>query len=378
MSEYLSTVWPASPHTVAKHRILAGYLKAWMPILARSAKKEVLFVDGFAGPGLYEGGEAGSPVIAINVAIDHAHTFPLPVSFLFIEYEKERFDSLVRVIDGQRTRIAASSNIRLLPPQRGDCGTVLGTVLDDRESGRRPGGPMLAFLDQFGYSDVPIELIARIMKNHSCEVFSYMDWRFLNAFMTDEKKAAAISRAFGDESWKACLDVQGKMREQIFLKLYSERLRMAGNSKYVWNFAMSGEGDQLLYWLFFCTNSLRGLEEMKKAMWQVNDQGSFRFSDRDNPNQLTLAIMSGADDNWLANHLHKTLLGQSRTVGAIREYVLVETPCYKFKECLGLLERQGRIRVKVPATDKRKKGTFSDESTVVDFVKPPPIQQSLL
>jgi hypothetical protein len=141
---------------------------------------------------------------------------------------------------------------------------------------------------------------------------------------------------------------------------------------------MSGEGDQLLYWLFFCTNSLRGLEEMKKAMWQVNDKGTFRFSDGDNPNQLTLAIMSGADDNWLAGHLHKNLIGQSREVGEIKEYVLVETPCYKFKECLRLLEKQGRVRAKVAATSERKKGNFSDEKMVVEFVKGPPMQQSLL
>jgi hypothetical protein len=196
--------------------------------------------------------------------------------------------------------------------------------------------------------------------------------------MTDENKATAITRAFGNESWKACLDVQGKIRAQVFLKLYSERLRAAGNTKYVWNFAMSGEGDQLLCWLFFCTNNLRGLEEMKKAMWQVDDKGSFRFSDGDNPNQLTLGVMSGADDQWLANHIYTAFLGQSMTIGQIKEYVLVETPCYKFKDCLASLERDGRLHAKASAAKNRKKGNFSDEDLVVEFVQPPPVQQSLL
>jgi three-Cys-motif partner protein len=62
-SDSLPTVWPASCHTLAKHRILASYLKAWMPILSRhfggrpQQAREVLFVDGFAGPGKYAGGE---------------------------------------------------------------------------------------------------------------------------------------------------------------------------------------------------------------------------------------------------------------------------------------------------------------------------------
>jgi three-Cys-motif partner protein len=385
MSEYLTTVWPANPHTLAKHRILAGYLKAWMPILSRQSAarneraKEVLFIDGFAGPGRYEGGEDGSPIIAMNVAIDHGHPFPLPVSFLFIEHDRDRFDSLVQVIENQRPRISSSANIRLLPPERGDCETVLTQLLADRQAGRRPIGPMLAFLDQFGYSDVTMGLIAQVMRNPSCEIFSYLDWRFLNAFMTDEKKWPAITRAFGDESWKACLSLHGKAREQSFLKTYSDRLRNAGNTTFVWHFAMFGEGDQLLYWLFFCTNSLRGLEEMKKAMWHVDDQGSFRFSDANNPNQLTLAIMSAADDKWLAEHLHTRFLGHSKSVGELKEYVLVDTPCHKFKECLATLEREGRVRPKAGAgKSKRKKGDFSDEAIVVEFVKRRGVQQSLL
>ncbi len=371
MSEYLSTVWPADPHTLAKHRILAGYLQAWMPILARN-NRDTLFIDGFAGPGQYEGGEDGSPVIAMNVAIEHVQSFPAPVSFLFIERDKARFERLVEVIKSQQPKIAASPNIRLLPPENGDCEAVIGRLLADRGAGRRSIGPILAFLDQFGYSDVTIDLIARTMKYPKCEVFSYMDWRFMNAFMTDQNKWPAITKAFGDESWKPCIQMRGKAREHEFLKLYIARLRQAANAKYVWNFAMCGEGGQLLYWLFFCTNSLKGLEVMKKAMWSVDDKGSFRFSDGDDPNQLALEIMTMADASWLSSHLHKKFVGTKIRVGAVQEYVLVETPRYLFKDALKILEGDGRIRPILPPGYKRKKGGFSDEEMEVEFVTPVP------
>jgi hypothetical protein len=32
---------------------------------------ELLYVDGFAGPGVYEGGEMGSPIIALRAALLH-------------------------------------------------------------------------------------------------------------------------------------------------------------------------------------------------------------------------------------------------------------------------------------------------------------------
>ena len=375
-SDSLPTVWPASCHTLAKHRILASYLKAWMPILSRhfggrpQQAREVLFVDGFAGPGKYAGGEDGSPVIAIKAALDHSHSFPVPVSLLFIEQNKERFDHLLQVIEGLRPQISGSRNIRLLPPEHGDCDTQLRRRLD----GAKAFGPALVFLDQFGYSGVHMGLIAAIMGNPNCEVFSYMNWNRLNPFITDETKWPGLTRAFGDESWKACLAVHLNQRDEAFRQAYCARLRTAGKSKFVWHFAMCGEGDQLLYWLFFCTNNLRGLEEMKKAMREVDDSGSFRFSDADNPDQLS--FFKTATPEWLADHLHKRYLGTSQTVAEIREHVLVETPCSTFRKVLGTLEMEGRVRIPACAKD-RKKCDFSDDRLRVEFIRGPGVQRSL-
>jgi len=72
---------------MAKHAILRRYLDAWFPILTQQASslarkfknasnREVLFIDGFAGPGEYANGEEGSPVIALKAALDHRISFP--------------------------------------------------------------------------------------------------------------------------------------------------------------------------------------------------------------------------------------------------------------------------------------------------------------
>ena len=96
MSDTLPTVWPADAHTQAKHAILQKYVGAWFPILTGQTakiarqrgvapKREILFIDGFAGPGEYTNGKAGSPVIALKAALNHSKPFPIPVRMLFIE-----------------------------------------------------------------------------------------------------------------------------------------------------------------------------------------------------------------------------------------------------------------------------------------------------
>ena len=61
------TLWSIEPHTAAKHKILCKYLDAWLPIL-QSFNGRIIYLDGFAGPGRYIGGEPGSPLVALECA----------------------------------------------------------------------------------------------------------------------------------------------------------------------------------------------------------------------------------------------------------------------------------------------------------------------
>jgi hypothetical protein len=114
-----------------------------------------------------------------------------------------------------------------------------------------------------------------------------------------------------------------------------------------------------LYWLLFCTNSLRGLEEMKKAMWTVDRSGEFRFSDKESPDQLKL-LDESFDQNWLAGELQAGLAGRTLSAMEIKEHVLVETPCYLFKAGLKSLETKGKATV-AAAPAGRKPGTYPDD-----------------
>jgi three-Cys-motif partner protein len=93
-----TTLWPLEPHTEAKHRLLQRYLGAWFPILSRSSGR-IVFFDGFAGPGEFEGGEPGSPILALQTLLDHQFLERMTrCEFLLIFYEADdrRYEHLVR------------------------------------------------------------------------------------------------------------------------------------------------------------------------------------------------------------------------------------------------------------------------------------------
>ncbi len=360
-------LWPAEPHTLAKHAILTRYLNAWLPILSHQAaqfggaSREILFVDGFAGPGEYTGGQPGSPVLALEAALNHSLPFPVPVRFLFIEEHPDRCDHLKRVLDRYSERVRSSRKIRWTDPLQGECSFVLTGILDKYERSGTQFGPALAFLDQFGYTAVSMDLVRRILEYPQCEVFLYLDYRDMNRFISDPAKADGFTRTYGGEDWRGAIALPESKRRVFLLEEYRKALRGRGNASYVHPFSMFDSEGRLLYWLVFCTNNLCGLEQMKKAMWKVDDTGSFRFSDKDNPAQLRL-LNDEFGQEWLAKELAARLMGRTLTVDEIKAFVLVETPCCQFKPALKALECSAPPGVEVldpPAG--RRRGTYPDK-----------------
>lgn len=91
------TIWKAQPHTLAKIRIVEEYLKAWFPILTRHTGI-VIYFDGFYGPGQYADGERGSPIVAIDTALNHPRLKETELVFLFIDKDKNKIDNLKSII----------------------------------------------------------------------------------------------------------------------------------------------------------------------------------------------------------------------------------------------------------------------------------------
>lgn len=180
----LPMIWELEPHTRAKHQLLDRYLGGWFPILS-SWESKIVFLDGFAGPGVYAGGEPGSPRLALERLLDHHRMQSMSSTkfiFLFNEQETKRHASLQRVVENLRQeRGGWPKNVTVYVENENF------TKLADDIIGSLGGeslAPTFAFLDPFSYKDVPIAKIAALLDSPKCELFIYFDFNSANRFAT--------------------------------------------------------------------------------------------------------------------------------------------------------------------------------------------------
>ncbi len=153
-----TTRWELPPHTKIKHEILKRYLDAWLPILGSWAGR-IVFIDGFAGPGRYSGGEPGSPVIALQALLNHPY-FEQPragreVVFIFIEQDAERKESLQQEIDSIPRPAWVKAEVR-----EGQFVDHMTEILDAVEADKKKLAPTFAFIDPFGFKGLPMTLVS--------------------------------------------------------------------------------------------------------------------------------------------------------------------------------------------------------------------------
>lgn len=104
-SKKFPTIWQAPPHTIAKIDMLRAYLVAWFQILGRSRRgQDLLYVDGFAGPGEYINHSTGSPIAALMAAkeaieLTGSSWVAGNIHCAFIESDEDRFKHLQEKVD---------------------------------------------------------------------------------------------------------------------------------------------------------------------------------------------------------------------------------------------------------------------------------------
>jgi len=365
-----TTIWPIEPHTSIKHAILRRYLEAWLPIVGSWSAK-LVYIDGFAGPGHYERGEEGSPLIAVKTVLGHP-AFKgrgTDVIFVFIEENRERADSLTAGLAGLGK---LPSWITVQPVRVGTFAKHVGAILDELDAKGLKLAPTFAFIDPFGFA-VPMELIRRIAKHPACECLISFMYESVNRFLGRPDLEDNFDQLFATKDWRpiaALADPAERQRQLV--ALYRQQLISYAGFKHVHSFEMIDAGNRTEYHLFFGTNSDKGLSVMKQAMWKVDPIGGQRFSDR-TADQLTLL---NPDDDLL--RLRAMLQRHFRPKGFVliedvERYVLLETP---YSEKMHLKKRTLKpmemssptlILVRKPAGASKARGQYP-AGTKIRFV----------
>src|SRR2546425_1377150 len=253
----------------------------------------LIFLDGFAGPGRYLGGEEGSPLIALRALLEHSHMQTragLEVRFWFIEERVDRATALEQELAGFRAQRPIPSWVHV-DVANTEFAPFLSGVLTEIETRKQALAPTFAFIDPFGFSGVPMQLIEPLARNPKCEVLISFMLESINrwAWFGNAAIEAHLNELFGTTAWKALAQERDPVRRRDGLvELYRTQLVAKAWLPYVINFEMVDRGNRTEYFLYFGTKSVKGLSVMKQAMWKADPMGGQLFADRVDPNQLVL------------------------------------------------------------------------------------------
>lgn len=317
-------LWDCAPHTRAKHELLRRYLQAWFPILLQGSRGRecVTYVEGFAGPGIYQTGEPGSPVVALQVFLQQRRFLDSGkrTNVVLIEGREDRLERLKQEVDVATSKYGNVPAGMRIEFHNGQCATTLLTAL---EAVGAMNTPIFAFLDSWGGPDIPLDVARAIAKVPSSEVLLTFGTRFLMQFGAVEEHQAAGDQAFGGTSWRKVRDLPSDMKKRFLVNTYRESLQVAG-FPYVLSFEMLGVGGHDLHLVYGTTNSV-GLEKMKEAMWKVDPIRGVHYRDPRDPDQLPLDLSFTPGTGPLRRAILEELIKGQRTLAQLREFTLLET-----------------------------------------------------
>jgi three-Cys-motif partner protein len=270
-------IWKRDLHTAAKHRVLRTYVDGWIAVMAQQAlkarayspgKPRLLIVDGFAGPGRYELGEPGSPLILLDALLSHSARERLgdvEFLFLFIEHDARRVAQLRKEVD---VLGALPPNVRLRV-EHGEFEATFGQLLDQVTDHGRRLIPTFAFIDPFGYSTASMSLTGRLLSFPRCEVLIFLPLSFVHRFVGRDGQEAALTSLFGCEDWRGAVGLDGDDRRAFLLDLFERQLAANPTVAHVRSFQLRTQ-DGNDYRLVFGVGHDKGLDLAKDAMWKVD------------------------------------------------------------------------------------------------------------
>lgn len=360
-------LWPLEDHTRAKHRVLRAYLDAWIPIMGQQALKvltfggrepRLLLVDGFAGPGRYEDGEPGSPLIMLDALIEHKalpRLAAVQFIYLFIEKDRRRFDRL-------RAELAA----RTLPKnvhvrvEHGAFDETLHALLDEVPGSSHTLVPSFAFIDPFGYAQASMSLAGRLLDFPRAEALFFLPLTYIARFVGRAGQERALTSLFGSEQWREAIPLDGGARLDFLRALFERQLDAQGQVKHVRSFALkTRDGND--YRLIFATGHNRGIDVMLRAMWSVDPYAGIQYTARTASGQevlfqpsvntapLTAELRNAFGNRWFTISEAQTI---TREAGFLVDGHLK-------KLTLRRAEKSGELEVERPGG--RKAGTFTDD-----------------
>lgn len=347
--------WQYYEHTRVKHILLDKYLRGWTRILGGFYEK-ICYFDCFAGRGEYKidnKTEVGSPIIALRLAKEMEKNYN-KFLMIFIEKDLQNFESLKRKLEEEgwdENKIEVYISNKSFSEE-------IGRLIETLEKAKANPYPSFFFIDPFGFSDVPSELIGKILSYKRTEIFFTFMVRDINRFLSSKKHEDALNKLYWNDDWKKAL--KEKNRELALVKLYDKQLKELGGARYTLLFRVCM--DQIrrtAYYLIHASNHFKAFKLMKDIAYKQSG-GRFGFF---GPLENVAPLLSFSDcTDELKKYLLKRFSGEVQMM-ELMEKCYIETPYIQphIWKTLKALIKDGKIKIE----GLGPRGGYREDATVI-------------
>lgn len=376
------TVWRSDPHTLVKHLVYRHYLACWMPKILQAFPAATI-VDAFAGPGVYEDGPDGSPILVAKAFLEHAAYRRFGnLHIVCQEHRADRVDRLRQQIVGLGdlpnltvtglptgefaiARDGDAAKLRITVREPGDFVTEQA-ALHRLATGGDLKRPVLWILDPFKIKHLPFEQVAPCLAGRYHEAIITFFTDEMHRFCTRAGFDRTLNRHFGSNDWEPAVPVSGEAARKVaFVRAYRERLESLG--VLTEDFGVQVRNTTPRYSLVFATHSKYGLACWNPVKWKLDSYSGSGVSAEHllqqdlfgsllTPLEDALRAFAGTEQSW------ETLTGLAIRKGFLERHL---------REALDSLAAEG-LGIRVAPVDAKSPWP---EGSVVRFYAPEDIDE---
>jgi three-Cys-motif partner protein len=265
-------------HSEAKLKLYDTYLARYLSILARNQYIERIFIfDLLCGEGIYEEGEKGSPIMALETIKDHYysnnHTCP-NITIWFNDVGQSEVEHGILKIDRVKRfgeKIFRPQNVNVEFFQE-DYKSLYSKAIQLVSTAHRAKG--LFFIDPYGYKAIKPEDIRHMLEGNNTEVLLWLPASFMYRF------ANTVTRSDfkGGEALREFIFALFGETPPVFKSVYDFIEQITGSFRaflrelgiFVDTFTLERGGGNV-YCLFFFTSHIKGYETMLSTKWDMDE-----------------------------------------------------------------------------------------------------------
>jgi len=290
------------PHSRAKISLYVKYLAVYLNILHRvDFIRKIYLFDLFAGEGIYEDGEKGSPIQTMETVKNHYffnNKSCKDVDVLFndfgnsdIEPERTKIDRVKEFV----SKIFRPPNVNLYF-SNSDYNNLFPQLIDQLNSLDESERALL-FIDPWGYKDIKPNELKDLLDNRKTELILFLPISFMYRFA---EKAITENFRGGEALEKFLAELfGGKIPDTTdainFILSIKQRFKEFLNMRYIDTFTLRPDKANV-FCIFYFTHSKKGFEKMIHTKWKIDQEHGKGFEENPPLGLFDEIALSGYDE----------------------------------------------------------------------------------